>query len=538
MASALDNLLTVGGGVLATSLLSPSDQDIISPLKNPAIPQPLQQFQPFGTSTPGFTGIFQDGNFNLTRNPLFNQALSGLSGGFQQQADFLRSDILPQVEPGIGGLTTSRLAQIEDSRRRAIGNLRDNLARRRVLGSSFATDAIARAEVEFARESERVAAESFLQELDLKTQIAERAFQLEQQKFQTNIEQLNFEGELGARIAESATRAEAANNAALSELLAGLAQAEANVLSASAQGTGDFIGDILTSLLGSGGATGVASGLGGLLGGTGTAAGTAAGTVGSALGGALGTAGTAALGSAIGSNLGGAAGTFGTLGGLTSSAPTGALLGPGGGAFGQGAAAQAAGASGGSGAGFLAGAAAPLAFGLGGGLILDTLLRDQDAQQTLEGMIQNFQTKIAPQLEAAPIAGPPKEQTGTDFQFVGHQINSNLGTMFINNRMIKTLNQFPDMNLPGLILDAQGNVVGGAVLRGQDPGAAIPISVAEATRMMIRDPALDTKMSQWHFTQAEIDRVYSNFGKTKQQAEFNRIKRQKQKEQQRAAGGG
>jgi len=82
--------------------------------------------------------------------------------------------LIGQVEPGVGGLTESRLEQIEDSRQRAVGNLRENMNRRRLLGSSFASDALTRRNMEFARQKEQAQAESFLKEMDLTNRLQQQ----------------------------------------------------------------------------------------------------------------------------------------------------------------------------------------------------------------------------------------------------------------------------------------------------------------------------------------------------------------------------
>lgn len=91
---------------------------------------------------------------------------SGL-GGLRGELQALRSEI----RPGMGRLTESRLAGLESQRGRAIGNLREELARRRVAGSSFAIRELGAVESEFQRQEDLVRAESFLQELGATTDL-------------------------------------------------------------------------------------------------------------------------------------------------------------------------------------------------------------------------------------------------------------------------------------------------------------------------------------------------------------------------------
>lgn len=101
------------------------------------------------------------------------------SGQLRGDVDTLRSNLgiqlgglRDQVEPGFGKLTTARVKAVKDRRDEAIGNLRESLARRKVLGSSFADDAISRSELTFAQEEESARAQSFVEELGFSRQLA------------------------------------------------------------------------------------------------------------------------------------------------------------------------------------------------------------------------------------------------------------------------------------------------------------------------------------------------------------------------------
>lgn len=89
----------------------------------------------------------------------FRRGLEGLA----QAASGIRAD----VRPGFGRLTESAVQTIRNRRDEAVGNLRDSLARRRVLGSSFAEDAQARLEAEFAGLEEQTRAQAIIEEIGL-----------------------------------------------------------------------------------------------------------------------------------------------------------------------------------------------------------------------------------------------------------------------------------------------------------------------------------------------------------------------------------
>ena len=179
-----------------------------------------------------------------------------ISSTFGSQADELGS-LRELVETGFGRLTSSRLREIENARRRSIGNLRDNLARRRVLGSSFAGDALTRGELEFAQEKEKAAAESFLQELDLSVQLLNQESEANRQQFQVNLDEMNLQADLALKLATNATSA-LTNSAQLQTILAtNQAKLDASAISGEGQLAGQVLGPAIKTLSSSVG-TGVA----------------------------------------------------------------------------------------------------------------------------------------------------------------------------------------------------------------------------------------------------------------------------------------
>lgn len=189
-------------------------------------------FTPPGFRAGGLSGQFDAGQFSVSPDPGRTALVGDISRTFPQQANLVRG-LRQQVTPGFGRLTEARLAGIGDRARRAIGNLRENLARRRVLGSSFAQDALARAEREFAREEADVRAQSFLEELQLTNELIQQEFGLRRNEFQTQLDELNLQAEVASQLSQGAT-GQLAANARLKEQL--------NAQSAAA--TGRFFGSV------------------------------------------------------------------------------------------------------------------------------------------------------------------------------------------------------------------------------------------------------------------------------------------------------
>jgi len=221
--------------------------------------QPMQDFKPTGFTSPGLSVKPVDKNLEITTTPLRQELLSGVRGAFTGQAERMRGllpewqqeigGVLGQVQPGMGALTESRLGEIESARRRTVGNLRENLARRRIMGSSFAQDALSRAESEFAKQKADVAAQSKMEELALTNQLMQerramtaeminKAFQADVGSFTTELEDMKFQEGLATQIASGATAAFAANARLQSQI------------NAEAQGTGaELIGGIAGAAL-------------------------------------------------------------------------------------------------------------------------------------------------------------------------------------------------------------------------------------------------------------------------------------------------
>lgn len=177
----------------------------------------LSQFQAPGIKAGGLRARSDAEGIRVTSSAERQGLVGGLSRTFPEQAREL-GQLRSQVTPGFGRLTTSRLAEIENARQRATGNLRENLQRRRVLGSSFASDALARTEAEFAQQAERVQAESFLQELELSTQLIEREFGARRGEFQTSLDELNLQADVATQLASGATATLGANARLKAEL--------------------------------------------------------------------------------------------------------------------------------------------------------------------------------------------------------------------------------------------------------------------------------------------------------------------------------
>lgn len=201
-----------------------------------------KSFTPTGISAGGLESSFDgSGRIQVGSNAERMGLVRGLQenfGGLSGQLGLLRQS----VAPGMSDLRKSRLGEIENARTAAVGNLRENLARRRVLGSSFGQDAITRAESEFAGQRDRVAAESFLQELELTNQLVTQEYDAGRRVFQTGLDELNLQADIGLKLAGAAT-----------QQLGAMARTEAELNAKEAAGAGKFFGEIMGPVAKAGG---------------------------------------------------------------------------------------------------------------------------------------------------------------------------------------------------------------------------------------------------------------------------------------------
>ncbi len=176
----------------------------------------LGRFQPTGFTTPGLSGTFANDRFTLRRGGEASDALGAVGSLSQEQASAFRG-LRDRVQPGFGELTRTRIDAIRGAGKRAVGNLREELGKRRVLGSTFASREIASTEAEFGRLEEQSRAESFLQEVALTGQLIKEEFSASLEGVLTVLKQLNFETAIGAQLSSNTSQLINANLTAQAE---------------------------------------------------------------------------------------------------------------------------------------------------------------------------------------------------------------------------------------------------------------------------------------------------------------------------------
>jgi hypothetical protein len=129
------------------------------------------------------------------RQGLVNQ-LASVFGGQANQLGLIRG----QLTAGRGALTEARLAQLDAGERAALGDLRTNLSRRRVLGSSFANDQQAAIQEQFGRARAEEAAQGLLETYGLDADLLTKQTAAAASQFQTKINELNLQTSVASSI--------------------------------------------------------------------------------------------------------------------------------------------------------------------------------------------------------------------------------------------------------------------------------------------------------------------------------------------------
>ena len=184
----------------------------------------------------GLIGGRSGNSFVVGSSPLRDQRVLDLRKQFMRGSLNI-NNLEKQVTPGFGRLTQARVNAIGDARRRTIGDLRENLSRRRILGSSFANDAETRASAEFAKLEEEARAQSFLEELDLSSRLIDRQTELNVANLNAALSELNLQGNAAAALATNGAN-----------IIANLAGSQAEILSRAAASQGDLFAPTLNTI--------------------------------------------------------------------------------------------------------------------------------------------------------------------------------------------------------------------------------------------------------------------------------------------------
>ena len=162
------------------------------------------------------------------------------------------------LTPGFSDLRAASSRAIDRSRNTAIGNLRQTLSQRRVLGSSFGEQALVSAEREFAEAQSASQAQSFLAELQANQQILAHESAQVNQALQLELQELGIATGQNAELARLNTEVAKFN-----------ADMDARESAAKGSGIGSLLGTGLGFAFGGPAGAAIGGSLGGSLGGGG-----------------------------------------------------------------------------------------------------------------------------------------------------------------------------------------------------------------------------------------------------------------------------
>ena len=187
-----------------------------------------------GFNAGGFIGrVDPSGNATVTPTAQRTGLVNDLSGSYQTFGNEL-GNLRATVAPGYNSLLDARLNQINDAAHRSIGNLRQSLAARRVLGSSFGQDTISRQNAEFSRLRDQAIADNFIRSLEANRQLLGQQYGAYADQFNTGLNELNLEAKIGSALATQGA-----------QILNDTAKINADFTAKSQAGAGQFLGTIL-----------------------------------------------------------------------------------------------------------------------------------------------------------------------------------------------------------------------------------------------------------------------------------------------------
>jgi len=208
--------------------------------------EPVQYASP-GFNAGGLSAEFKGGtlggpgSYVVTPDANRTGLVSDISSNFRSLGD-LTGGLRATVAPGFNDLLKSRLNTLNDSATSAIGDLKQNLQARRVLGSSFGTDTISRANAEFGRQRDAVVADNFLKSLEANNNLLKQQYDAYNQQFQAGLSEMNLEASIANGLTTTAAQVLAANAQTTAKLQEDASKENVKNNIALAAGLGQFFG--------------------------------------------------------------------------------------------------------------------------------------------------------------------------------------------------------------------------------------------------------------------------------------------------------
>lgn len=204
-----------------------------------------------GINTPGYVGSYAGGAYNLGPTSALSSTVGNLQSTFGQAASAF-GNLASTVAPGFSQFRQAGLGQLATTQAQNISNLSQNLAQRRVLGSSFANASLSQANADYAQNQANFIAQSYLQELSASQQLIQQQYTAQAEQFSTGLNQMNLEASLASQLSTNAS-------SSMNQIATAQAQLDAQNAQANASGLGKLVGTFLG--LGTGGGNTVGGGI-------------------------------------------------------------------------------------------------------------------------------------------------------------------------------------------------------------------------------------------------------------------------------------
>lgn len=210
-----------------------------------------QNFTPPGFVSQGLSGSYSGGAYSIMPSANMQSQVGQLQRTFGQAATAF-GNLGKTVAPGFSLFRQAGLQDIANQQQSTMSTLQNNLAQRRVLGSSFAQNSLSQTAADFEKQRTDFIAQTYLQELQASNQLTQEQFQAAASKWQVGIQQMNLEAGIAADLTGKAMQS-----------MTSIAEAQAQLDAQNAAGIGSLFGTLGAAGIGALGKYGAASALSG-----------------------------------------------------------------------------------------------------------------------------------------------------------------------------------------------------------------------------------------------------------------------------------
>lgn len=173
----------------------------------------------YSSDSPGWDVNVRNGSVDLERNPETQAYIDNLNEN-RGIIDSNFADLLGDIRPGMSIFRSERDKELEQMGRVRRDDMKSQLAKRRVLGASFAQDQLSGVDAETSRQRDLARAESWAMELQLTKEVIGERSKAFLNNIMQNLDLIKFEGALGQQYSQQAQQGQLK----LAELRTGVAE--------------------------------------------------------------------------------------------------------------------------------------------------------------------------------------------------------------------------------------------------------------------------------------------------------------------------